>query len=120
MVVEESVCNIKLMRRPLLASDEGENRADGGGLHNRRERLPEIDTGSLSVAANNPTRFIPLERSVGAQLVFPYPFASNDTDAGRAMDKRPGVVVQQGIVLGLHGGHPVGVCECGARRFGYR
>lgn len=74
---------------------------------------PKVEARALSVTVDYPAHFVALERTVGTQLLLPHPFASDDSDTWRAINKHPGVFPHQGIELRLHGGHPVGVLQRG-------
>ena len=109
--MEERVGNVELVSRPLLAGDEGQDGANGGGLHDGRERLSKVDARALGVAPDDPACFVALERAICSELVLVHPFAGDDTHAGRTVDQRPGVVALQGFELRLHGGYPVSVAQ---------
>jgi hypothetical protein len=57
--VEERVGDIQLMSRPLLGCNNGEDGADPGRLDDGGESFPEVDVGSLYVAAYDPRSRLP-------------------------------------------------------------
>ena len=113
VAVEKRIGDVKLVRWPLLGSNDGKHRADGGGLDDRRERFPEVDAGPLVEPANDPPRLVAFQRAVGAQLVLEHPFAGDDACSRRSVDEGPDAIAQQGIELGLHCCTPVRVTQGG-------
>ena len=69
MTMEEGVGDIHLVNGPAARHGKLEHGADGAGLDYRGERLGEVDTGTLTKAANDPSRLVPIEGSIRMELV---------------------------------------------------
>ena len=101
------------MCRPVLAGDEREHGADCRWFDHRRERLLEVDAGSLMKAADNPPGFVTLEGAVGVQFVLEHPLAGDDLGISRTRYERPCAVVLESIELELHCCSPVRITPRG-------
>ena len=54
---------------------------DGGRLDDWTESLSKVHTGALGEATENPTRLVPLKRSINIELVFEDPLPGDHVGA---------------------------------------
>ena len=113
VAMQEGVGDVELMCRPVLAGDEHEHGADCRWFDHRRERLLEVDAGSLMKATDNPPGFVTLEGAVGVQFVLEHPLAGDDLGISRTRYERPCAVVLESIELELHCCSPVRITQRG-------
>jgi hypothetical protein len=111
MTMEKGVGDVHLVNRPAARHGELEHGVNGPGLDNRGEGLSKINVGSLTKAANDPSRLMPIKSSVRMELVLEDPLPSDDVGMARSRNKLPCLVALQGIELVLHGREPQRVTE---------
>ena len=99
------------MNGPRTRESQGQHSADGCGLHNGTENLSEVYTGALGEAAKDPSCLVALKRAISLEFVFENPFACHHIGMRRLWKEIPGVVGEEGGVLGLHCRVPVRVGE---------
>lgn len=84
------------------------------------ENFAEVDAGALRESADNPSCLVALQGPIRLHFMLEHPFAVDHRGVGRARNKSPGVVGDEGVELGLHGGTPVGIAESFTDRGGKR
>ena len=87
------------MDRPGVRGSQGENDAESAGFDDGREGLVVINPLGLRKATNNPTGFIASERAVRVVLVSKNPLPADDGSTGGPRNKRPSLVLKEGLVL---------------------
>jgi hypothetical protein len=108
------------MNRPGARDGQGEHGADCGRLDHRAEGLIVVNAGSLGEAVKDPVSLVPLQGTVGVELVLDNPFVGDDVGANGVRDKCPCVVGYHGSKLFIHGSMPVRIDEGGANVGGHR
>jgi hypothetical protein len=88
MPMEKSIGDIELFGWPAPRHCDGEHCPDSGGLHYRRERLPEVDASPLSEPTNHPPSLIAFQSSIGIQFMFEDPFPSQMLPPGGRSTRR--------------------------------
>ena len=119
--MEESILHVELMDRPVPRVCQGEDSANGGWFDDRDEGLVVINTEALCKSAKDPTSLVSFQGTISMKLVFENPFSSDHIGLGRARDKIPSVVVQEGSEFFFHGLTPVRISKsitAGTRKWG--
>jgi hypothetical protein len=114
VAVKKSIGHIELMCRPVPRGDDGEDDADRGWLHHRRECLAKVNAGALIEPSDDPTSFVTLERAIRVHLMFEDPFAGDDARAGRSGNESPSLIGLQRVELLFHGVVPVWILDSSA------
>jgi hypothetical protein len=109
--MEEGILHIELLNRPVTRDNSGEHRANGGRFHNRAESLIVVDSGALSETPKGPASLVAIKCPVSAELVREDPLAGDNVGALRPVNKLPGPIAHQGLVLILHCRTPIGIGE---------
>jgi hypothetical protein len=119
-VMQEHILHIKLMNWPGARDDQGEHGADRGQLDHRTKGLIVVDAGSLGEVVKDLESLVPLQRTVGFELVLENLFVGDNVGANRARDKIRGVVGDQGSKLFFHGATLVQIDEGGVNGGGHQ
>jgi hypothetical protein len=110
--VEKDIFDVKLTNMPSTRDGNAEDEANRFRLGNRTESLIIIDAGTLRVATYYPTSFVTSESAVRVEFMAINPLIGDNVDV-RRRNKRPGVVVEEGLVLIRHSSTPEGVLSGG-------
>jgi hypothetical protein len=100
--IEKGTFDIKLTNRPITGDGNAEDEVDCLRLGNRTESLIVVNAEMLRVAAYYPTSFMTSKSALIVEFMAINPLADDDVGARRVMNKRPGVVVEEGLVLVRH------------------
>jgi hypothetical protein len=108
------------MNWPGVRDSQGKHGLDHGRFDHRAESLIVVDAGSLGEAVKDPVSLVPLQRTVGVELMLENSFAGDNVGANGARDKILGVVGDQGSKPFFHGTAPVRIDEGGVDGGGHR
>jgi hypothetical protein len=105
--MEEGVCHVELVNRPVHGQGQSQNSPDGGRLDHRTEGLVVVDPRALGEAPEHITGLVPLQRSVSVQFQLEDPFPGDHVGVRRRRHQVPGVVSLKGLVLRIPGDSPL-------------
>lgn len=109
--VKKGILNIELMYGPVSRHCKAEHSTHGGRLDDGAEGFVEVNAGTLSETAKDPASLVPVEGTVGLELVLEEPLASDDVGAAWPRNEVPGAVGEKGVELILHCSPPIWVSE---------
>jgi hypothetical protein len=98
--------DIKLRGEPRTRDDNDEDNANGSRVDDRTKSLNVVNVGALRIYTNNPSSLVVSNTTIRVKLMAIDPFSSDGIGARRARDKRPTVVVDEGLVLVRHSSSP--------------
>jgi hypothetical protein len=78
VTMEKSIGDIHLMYWPAARDHKLENRKNGAGFDNRSKGVMEVDTLTLSEAADHPTRLVTIKSTIRMKLVLEDPLPGDD------------------------------------------
>jgi hypothetical protein len=99
--VEEGVLHVKLLNQPFAGGSNSKHRADGDLIHKRDESIVVVNPGALRETSEDPMNLIPIECSVGEELIRENPLAGDDVVATGPGNNFPCPIAHQGPIL-LH------------------
>lgn len=108
------------MEFPAGLNDQGENKANCGGLDNQTKGIFIVKTFKLMKALCDEPSFLTLERSISTLFGKKHPFATNNIGARRRRNKGLGTVCEKSMKLFFHCCGPLGIfggLGTGGRRF---
>jgi hypothetical protein len=100
--VEKCTFDVKLTNRPITGDGNAEDEADCFRLGNMTKSLIVVNAEMLRVAAYYPASFMTSKSVVRVEFVAINPLADDDVGARKVMNKRPSVVIEEGLVLVRH------------------
>jgi hypothetical protein len=118
--MQERILHIELMNWPGVGDDQGEHGVNRGRLNHWTEGLIIVDAKSLGEVVKNRMSLVPVQGTVGIELVLEIPLVGDDIGANRARDKILGVVGDQGSKLVFHGAPLVWIGKGSIDRGGYQ
>ena len=108
LAVEESSLDVQLVDLAVVGGSDGQQGAQGGKLADGGEDLLVVDALALAETLGDEAGLVPLHGAGAVALDLEHPFDGDGVDALRGALQRPGVVVQQGCILLVHGLPPEG------------
>ena len=111
MLVEKDVINTKLAKAPLVMECNAEQNADGDEIDYRTESLVKINTWLLVKAFSNKSSFIPSNRAIRILFDAKKPFVAHGVLPRARGNERPSVILDERIILELHGLNPLWILE---------
>lgn len=112
--MKEGIRNVELLCRLVARRGDGKNSMNCGRFDQWSECFAKINSSALSESPHHPAGLVSLQRSIGIQFMFEYPFVSDDVGAWGPIDETPGSVALECVILKSHGGAPMGIFESGA------
>ena len=111
MLVEKGIINIKLAKAPLAMECNVEHNTNGDGIDNETKSLVKINTWLLVKAFRNKPSFIPSNRDIMILFDAKSPFVAHYVLPRALGNERPSVVLNESIMLVLHGLNPLRILE---------
>jgi hypothetical protein len=118
--VEEGVCHVELVDRPVPGQCQSQNSPDGGRLDYRTEGLVVVDPRALGEAPEHITGLVPLQGPVGVQFQLEDPFPGDHVGARGRRHQVTGVVSLESLALRFHGAPPLWVGKLTTNSRGHR
>jgi hypothetical protein len=109
ITVKKCILHVHLMDFPSLSCRNGKLESYGIHLHYWSEGLIIVNTMNLLKAFGNKPGFASVDLSIYCALGPVDPYASNKFPPRRKVNQIPSLVLQEGVVLLLHGGFLKGI-----------
>ena len=120
MPFKKSVINIKLAKAPLAMKCNAEHSTNGDRTDHGTESLVKINTLLLVKAFSNKPSFIPSNRAIEILFDAKNPFVAHYVLHRARGNERPSVVLDESIILVLHGLKPLRILESSGYSAGFR
>ena len=109
--IEKGVINIKLVKVPLVMECNAEHSTNGDGIDHGTESLIKINTRLLVKALSNKSSFILSNKAIRILFDAKNPFVGHYVLPRAQGNKRPSAVLNESIILVLHGLNPLQILE---------
>ena len=120
MPIEKGVINIKLAQALLGMECNAEHNKDNDGIDHGTESLMKINTRLLMKAFSNKSSFIPNNRTIRILFDAKTPFVAYYVLPWARGNERLSVVLNESIILVLHGLNPLQILEISGDSVGFR
>ena len=120
MHIEKDVINIKLAKAPLALKCNAEHSMDDDEIDYRTESLLKINTQLLVKAFSKKLSFIPSNRAIGILFDAKNLIVAHYVLPRARENERPSVVLDESIILGLHGLNPLQILKSSGDSVGFR
>jgi hypothetical protein len=113
--MKKCILDIKVSNRPGAGEGDLKNKADGGMLDKKVERLIIVNSRALRIALDNPPS-LATSQSDQSGICCKNPLACDHVSTRRTRHQSPGGVVQKSLMFLCHGCPPEGILKSLARR----